>query len=347
MDAAFMQSIRNAEVLETFCKAERHLKQHDRILCSVSGGSDSDIMIDILSHCEGWSKVHFVFFDTGVEYEATKRHLDYLEKRYDIKIERVKAETPIPLVVKRYGQPFLSKLVSERIDRLQRHRFDFIDREEDILKEKFPNAKHAVEWWANHYDTERFSSAESSAFTIARTRGLKEYLMRNPPKFSISAKCCDYAKKNTATKIDKKYKCDLKILGLRKVEGGVRAGVYKSCYTKDTSKGYSLYLPLWWWKEADKRYYEKRFDIVHSDCYEVYGMKRTGCAGCPFNRKVIEELSLIEKYEPKLHKACTTMFAESYEYTARFREFQKKFIAEEKEQKKASKFYSLLGDDEN
>lgn len=52
-------------------------------------------------------------------------------------------------------------------------------------------------------------------------------------------------------------------------------------------------------------------------------------------------------YEPKLYKACTTMFAESYDYTARFREFQKQFIAKEKEQKKANKYYSLLGDSDD
>lgn len=352
IDLAFMQTIDNAEVLETFCKAERHLAGHERILCNVSGGSDSDIVIDILSHCEGWSKVHFVFFDTGVEYAATKRHLEYLEKRYNIKIERVKAEMPIPLVVKKYGQPLISKYVSDQIYRLSRHDFQWEDEDYETLALKYPKCTSACKWWAVHTSKTNLDmpykllGGRLSSYSVTRFKGLREFILKNPIDFSVSSKCCTYAKKRTAEKCDKTYKTDLKILGLRKAEGGIRAsnGAYKSCYLKDTSYGYALYMPLFWWTDADKRYYEKRFDIVHSDCYAVYGMKRTGCAGCPFNRKVLDDLAAIKKYEPKLYKACTNMFTDSYEYTARFREFQKQFIAEEKEQKKASKFYNLLGD---
>lgn len=39
-----------------------------RIMCSVSGGSDSDCVLELLSHCEGFKDVQYVWFDTGLEY---------------------------------------------------------------------------------------------------------------------------------------------------------------------------------------------------------------------------------------------------------------------------------------
>ena len=51
-------------------------------------------------------------------------------------------------------------------------------------------------------------------------------------------------------------------------------------------------------------------------------MIRTGCAGCPFGSRFEEELEIIKKYEPKLYKAVNKIFAKSYEYTRRYREFK-------------------------
>lgn len=56
-------------------------------------------------------------------------------------------------------------------------------------------------------------------------------------------------------------------------------------------------------------------------------MTRTGCAGCPFGSKFEEELEIIEKYEPKLHKAINNIFKDSYEYTRQYREFKKNYKA--------------------
>ena len=58
-----------------------------RVACSVSGGADSDILIDM---CERVIPhfVNYVFFDTGIEYQATKEHLNYLEYKYGIHINR-------------------------------------------------------------------------------------------------------------------------------------------------------------------------------------------------------------------------------------------------------------------
>ena len=39
-------------------------------------------MLDILSKVDTEHKVIYVWFDTGIEYQATKNHLNYLEEKY-------------------------------------------------------------------------------------------------------------------------------------------------------------------------------------------------------------------------------------------------------------------------
>lgn len=72
VDREFMVSVKNAEVLNSFVKAEREIDRHNSILCSVSGGADSDIVVDMLTKLDDTRKVVYVWFDTGMEYSATK-----------------------------------------------------------------------------------------------------------------------------------------------------------------------------------------------------------------------------------------------------------------------------------
>lgn len=75
-------------IYDGFCKTKSVLENHSRIIVSVSGGSDSDDMVDIVEHLkpdDGHESV-YVWFDTGIEMAATKRHLKYLQERYGIEI---------------------------------------------------------------------------------------------------------------------------------------------------------------------------------------------------------------------------------------------------------------------
>lgn len=142
--------------------------------------------------------------------------------------------------------------------------------------------------------------------------------------FKISSKCCQYAKKDVSHKVEKRLGADLVVIGVRKAEGGIRAGAYKNCFTKsNSSDSCDTYRPLFWYTETDKEYYCKKFGVTHSKCYSDYGLKRTGCVGCPYGRNVINELNIIKQNEPKLHKACCTVFKDSYEYTQKYKEFCK------------------------
>lgn len=288
---------------------------YKNILCAISGGSDSDVMLDICFRCDKDKKIDYVWFNTGLEYQATKDHLKYLEKKYGIKIIPYNAIMPIPTACRKYGQPFLSKNISQFIHRLQLHNFDF---ENDGMKNfdeliiKYPRSKSALSWWCN--------KNQNSSFNISGKKYLKEFMIQNPPSFKINPVCCEYAKKKVAHKCIEECGYDLDIVGVRKYEGGLRSVLYKNCFTESIS-GCDYYRPLFWYKNSDKRQYEEAFGVIHSKCYTEYGLERTGCAGCPFGKNFEFELEVIRRYEPKLFKAVNNIFCQSYEYTRKYKRF--------------------------
>lgn len=304
----------SSEAYNTACKCWYVMQEHSAILCSVSGGYDSDIMLDLIIRCGGKEKTKFVFFNTGLEYEATLRHLDYLEAKYGIEIHRTRPKLAIPTCCSRYGIPFWSKFVSDMIHRLQRNNFDWSDGCFDDLLARFPKCKSALRWWCNEW-------GDDSKFNIAYAPGLKEFIMANPPGFQVSAKCCDKAKKEPARELESESGIDCVCTGIRKREKGARSTAHSSCF--DTIEtGADKYRPLFWWSDADKDMYRKHFGLKRSDCYEVWGMDRTGCAGCPFGKEFQTELELAKKYEPLRYKAMLSIFGESYAYTEAYLKFR-------------------------
>ena len=305
---------------------------YERIKCSISGGSDSDVMLDIIWQCDKENKVDYIWFNTGLEYQATKDHLKFLEEKYGIEIKPYKAIKPIPITCKEYGQPFLSKRVSDYMSRLQAHNFQWEDEplnallerycEWDEKKQDWVGCKGALQWWCNDW-------SDNSSFNIKRNKWLKEFIVANPPNFKISDKCCKYAKKDVGNKCIKENGYQLDVIGVRKAEGGNRKTAYKSCFDQN-GNGYDNYRPLFWYKDSDKKQYDEHYNITHSRCYEEYGLKRTGCAGCPFGRDFEHELEVIQKYEPRLYKAVNNIFGESYKYTRRYREFCKQMKEKER-----------------
>lgn len=330
----------------------------ETILCSISGGADSDIVLDICTRCDRLKRIVYVFFNTGLESEATHRHLDFLEKKYNITILRKRPEKPIPLAVNLYGIPFLSKNVSEYMSRLQKYGFQWEDEPLENLLEKYckkadtelaeqleKDTSHGISvkwvkynrnwykgcvsalmWWCN---AKKANGQEPSMFDIDHNPGLKEFIIANPPTFKISNKCCKYAKKDLIHNMIKETDCKLEIIGVRKAEGGSRVAAYKNCYSCNNDST-DQYRPIFWYSDKDKEEYNKYCGVQNSDCYEVYGMKRTGCAGCPYALGLTEELEIFEKYEPKLYKAINHVFRPSYEYTAKYKAFQKERKKKEK-----------------
>lgn len=290
---------------------------YNQVIVSVSGGADSDIVLDICTKVDVNNKCKYIYFDTGLEYQATKDHIKRLEKKYGITIHTYRAAKPIPTCCRQYGQPFLSKQVSEWIERLQRHNFKWEDKPYEELVKEYPKCKAALKWWCNKW--EKGKNGQESKFNIAYNKYLKEFMIENPPP-KISNKCCYFGKKLVAKQAKEELGCDLSITGIRKAEGGARATAYKSCFSSKCGEA-DEYRPIFFYRKEEKETYESHYNIDHSKCYTEYGLERTGCAGCPFGRDFEHELEVIRQHEPKLYKAVNNIFGESYEYTRKYKEF--------------------------
>ena len=70
--------------------------------------------------------------------------------------------------------------------------------------------------------------------------------------------------------------------------------------------------------------------MKYSDAYEVYGLTRTGCCGCPISYKAVDDLELIGKHEPQIKIAAWNIFGKSYEYRKMYNEYKQKRMIEEK-----------------
>lgn len=319
---------RTFAIEDALTKAWKHIhgygpyESYKKIMVSISGGSDSDIMLDMIERVGSPdSEICYVFFDTGMEFKATKEHIAYLEKKYGIEIKQYKAALPVPLGVRKYGYPFLGKQISQYISRLQKHGFKWEDRPFEELYAEYPHCKAALRWWCNRW-------GENSRINISHTKYLKEFMVENPPDIPISDECCKGAKKDTAKAIEKEIKPDLCVIGVRKAEGGVRATIYSTCFD-EIKTGCDRYRPILWFKKEDKLVYERAFGVTHSDCYETYGLKRTGCACCPFGKCFEQELLAAKEYEPALYAAANNVFGPSYEYTRKYMAFRERKEQEE------------------
>lgn len=311
---------KNAEIQRAVYKTYDQVYTHKKIMVSVSGGYDSDIVTDMIIRCGGKEKTVFVFNDTGLEYNTTKEHLFYLEERYGIKIIRLKPKKAIPTCCRKYGVPFWSKYVSSMIYRLQKHNFQWEDKPLDVLLEKYKNCRSALRWWCNDFATE---TGNLSRFNIEWIPGLKEFMIEHPPDFKVSARCCELSKKLPAHEYLISGAFDLNVTGVRKAEGGQRATAYKSCFDEKIGEA-DNFRPLFWMGNQDRDMYRRFYGIVRSDCYEVWRMSRTGCAGCPFGKEFEQELELVKIFEPNRYRAMLAVFGQSYGYTRRFLEFRAK-----------------------
>ena len=313
-------------------------------ICSYSGGSDSDIMIDLIERTRKMlphlPKVKYVFFNTGLEMKATKDHVKEISERYGVEIETVRPEVGIVQAVRKYGIPFVSKIMSGGLSEWQKKKVplsiaDEYDQAEDKaakraeLKERYPKCESLINFLCccNSAGEPR----PNIQLVINSSKYMRDFINEYPPDFQISAKCCDYCKKNVAHKVQKDYK--MIITGERRDEGGMRSVPRKDntalCFT-ETSSGQYRFRPLYYVSDADKAWYKEEYNIRYSDAYEVYGLTRTGCCGCPISYKAVDDLEKIRKYEPMVVKAAWNVFGKSYEYRKQYNEYKAMRVEQEK-----------------
>lgn len=321
------------------------LRQHPKAICSYSGGSDSDIMIDLIEGyarkiCPTLPPVKYVFFNTGLEMKATKDHVRETAEKYGVEIEEVRPKISIVTAARTYGIPFVSKIMSGGLSEWQKKNVPLsiaeeYDAAEDKatkrkeLRERYPKCESLINFLCCcNKDGELRPNIQ---LVINSSKYMRDFIKEYPPDFKISAKCCDYCKKQPAHTIQKGY--EMIITGERRDEGGMRSVPRKDCTTMcftETSEGQYRFRPLYYVSDTDKAWYKDFFGIKYSNAYEVYGLSRTGCCGCPISYKAVDDLELIKPYEPNVVKAAWNLFGKSYEYRGKYNEYKKMRMLEEK-----------------
>ena len=315
----------------------RRLREHPKAICSYSGGSDSDILIHMIEQARqilpSLAPVKYVFFNTGLEMQATKDHVKRMAEKYGVEIETIRPKVGIVEAVRKYGQPFISKIVSGGLSEWQKKGIPLsIAHEYDEAEDKAAKRRELSERYPGCEQVINFLCCCNSAgeprpdiqLVINSSKYLRDFLEVTPPDFAISARCCDYCKKQVAHNAQKGY--EMVITGERRDEGGMRSVPRKDntalCFTETADGTYRL-RPLYYVSDADKEWYKKTWNIRYSDAYEVYGMKRTGCCGCPISYRATDDLELIRPYEPNLVKAAWNVFGDSYRYRQQYVQYKK------------------------
>lgn len=330
------------------------------------GGADSDILIDILERTRkgfGLPPIKYAFFNTGLEMKATKDHVRETAKKYGvdiaeyqaikgyIKVRSDKGIVNIPCksasnivnATREYGIPFVSKIMSGGLSDWQKKGVplsiaDEYEQAEDKhakrleLKERYPKCESLINFLCCcNKDGEPRPNIQ---LVINSSKYMRDFIAEYPPEFQISAKCCDYCKKHVAHFFQKDY--EMIITGERRDEGGMRSVPRKDntslCFT-ETASGQFRLRPLYYVSDKDKAWYKETYGIKYSDAYEVYGLTRTGCCGCPISYKAVDDLELIRPYEPNVVKAAWNIFGDSYRYRAKYNEYKAKRKEAEKSKK--------------
>lgn len=328
----------------------KRLREHPKAICSYSGGSDSDILIDLIERVRriygalNLSPVKYVFFNTGLEMKSTKDHVKEVAQKYGVEIEEVKPSVNIVQATRKHGQPFVSKIMSAGLEEWQKKGIplsianEYAEAEDKAakrqeLRERYPKCESVINFLCccNSAGEPR----PNIQLVINSSKYMRDFIGENPPRFQISARCCDYCKKQVAHRTQNGY--DMVITGERRDEGGMRSVPRKDntslCFTETASGQYRL-RPLYYVSDKDKAWYKERYGIRYSDAYEVYGLTRTGCCGCPISYKAVDDLNIIGKYEPNVVKAAWAIFGDSYRYRAEYNQYKKARMEKEKAAKK-------------
>lgn len=322
----------------------KRLKEHPNAICSYSGGSDSDLLIDLIERCRKIYRlkpVKYAFFNTGLEMKATRDHVKATAEKYGVEIETYRPKVNIVQATRKYGVPFVSKIMSAGLSEWQKKKVplsiadEYAQAEDKAakrqeLRERYPKCESVINFLC--CCNAKGEPRPDIQLVINSSPYMRDFIGEHPPDFKISADCCTYCKKNLAHAIQKPY--EMIITGERRDEGGMRSVPRQDntslCFTETSSGQYRL-RPLYYVSDGDKAWYKEYYKLRYSDAYEVYGLTRTGCCGCAISYKAIEDLKMIEPYEPNLVKAAWNVFGKSYLYRQKYNEYKEQRRREERQ----------------
>lgn len=203
----------------------------DECYISFSGGKDSTVLSHLIDEAIPRNEYKRVYCDTGIEYQSIRDFVIELMNEDD-RFEIIRPEKNIRKMLIDDGYPFKSKFHSELLYSYQLN----------LAKGNEPP----------NYVKEYISRTSSHSDRKCPIKLLYQFSPEFPIK--ISKKCCDTLKKKPFRKYEKETGRGLRILGIRRKEGGVRSFhgsggvVYSETKTEryTTLLHYRLYLMNLW-----------------------------------------------------------------------------------------------------
>lgn len=300
----------------------------DKIILAFSGGKDSTILLKL---CELAIEMGYifkmpkiVFSDTRVEYDAIYSFIDKIKDKYDIDI--VIPEHTLMSSIKSGGFPILSKVKSEYLSTWQKNLED---------ENKASNKPELGMYRAKCLVYSNFEHINKKGELISvlsknKIANKHIHLLHNDVEYKIGNKCCKDLKKTPLEKYYKDNDINGYFSGVRLDEGGARAMAYSSCTSVKKVGGKEMFtiMPIYDWTEDDEERFIELFNVELSEAYTVYGLERTGCAGCPYARDLYKNLKALYEYEPKKYRFWVNIFKNVYIDTGVKLDFDQEYMSD-------------------
>jgi 3'-phosphoadenosine 5'-phosphosulfate sulfotransferase (PAPS reductase)/FAD synthetase len=262
--------------------SEWYSKNNGNVYVSFSGGKDSTVLLYLVRQL--YPDVPAVFFDTGLEYPEIRNFAKTFQNCTFIKPTRTFME-----VVKKYGYPVVSKIVSDSVHMARSKPGGYYDQkfdENSEVSKKYPR------------------------YCVARHK----HLLSAP--FKSTALCCKIFKKDPS----KKYEKDtgrVPFIGMLASESMMRRNMWirYGCNAFGKTRPSSNPLSFWTTQDVLQYAYVKKIEIasVYGDIVLKEGMfsttkcDRTGCVFCLFGLHMDKEPNRIERMKethPALYNFC-------------------------------------------
>jgi 3'-phosphoadenosine 5'-phosphosulfate sulfotransferase (PAPS reductase)/FAD synthetase len=223
-------------------------KVQGKIYCSVSGGKDSEVMLDIIRRFVDKNALA-VFCNTGNEYPEVVKFVRQTEN-----LITVRPDIQIKQIIERYGFPLISKEQSRYINQ----------------------AKHTKSDKLLHI---RLYGGEKG---IGKISERWKSLIDAP--FDVSEKCCTYLKRKPFEKFHKETGL-FPVIGTMAGESRLRLQKWLKHGCNSFESNMIASYPMSIWTENDVWAYIRRFNLPYSPIYDM-GIRRTGCMVCVIPTKI-------------------------------------------------------------
>ena len=263
------------------------------VYVSFSGGKDSTVLKHLVETTIGVYNVPSVFVNTGLEFPEIQK---FAKSQHNVKVIRPKMR--FDEVVKKYGYPIVSKMISFRVYYARRAIAEGRENESTNYKALCGNLKD--------------NNGNPSIFNCEKWG----YLINSD--FKISNKCCNVMKKSPLHEYGRKTGRK-PIIGTMASESQNRknAWLVTGCNAFDSKNPISK--PLSFWTEQDILKYIKKFNLpycsVYGDIVELEngqlattGEQRTGCIfcmyGCHLENGYENRFQRLQKTHPRQYEYC-------------------------------------------